>query len=452
MKTLSKKQLAAVSLGNLGHGLLTGLVMSWLIYFFNPTVESGIAPLLPSGTFFFGLLTALGLIKALGHVFDAITDPFVASRSDRSTNPHGRRLPFMRKTAIPFGLLTALVFISPVAGESIVNALFLALMLYTYYFVFTLYIVPYNALLPELVTDDRGRVSMFTMTSLTFILGTGLAYLAPFVKDILAGALAMNATDAWRLTIAVLAVLAIPALLSPVWALRDEKQYVKSKPSAVNMKDSIKQTFKYRDFRVFVIADLVYFIALAFFQAAMGYYVTVLLKMDEAMSTPAFIITMVISVCFYPLINLMARKLGKKKTLLLGFTLFTIAYVLVALFGMLPLPTLAQAGVAFVIVALPLGIFGILPNAVVSDLAEHDTRKTGETRQGMFFATRSFVFKLGQSVAFLVIPTVAAIGAQQGALVGETGVRLTAVIAAVFCAVGLAVFALYNEKRVRDEN
>jgi preprotein translocase subunit SecG len=38
--------------------------------------------------------------------------------------------------------------------------------------------------------------------------------------------------------------------------------------------------------------------------------------------------------------------------------------------------------------------------------------------------------------------------ASGGAVAGTLGVRLTAVVAAVFCAIGLALFLLYDEKRV----
>jgi len=446
MKKITKGRMAAVSMGNFGHGLLTGLVMSFLIYFYQPTAESGLPVLIPTALIF-GVVSILGLIKAFGHVFDAITDPLVASLSDRCKHKEGRRIPFMKYMAAPFAILSAFVFISPINHSSYINALFLAIILYGYYFVFTMYLVPYNALLPELVQDPSDRINMYTMTSFTFILGTGCAYLVPLIVGILTGN-GMVPITAWRITFTVLCVIAFIALMIPVWAIK-EKEYVISKPSHVKTIESIKQTFHYRNFRIFVFADLVYFISLAFFQAALGYYVVVLLGLDQGIITYVFIATMALSVLFYVPVNILTKKIGKKNILLTGFVLFIIGYVIVSLFNKESnVPALAQASIAFLPVAIALAIFGILPNTIVSDLAEYDTAISGEQRQGMFFAARSFVFKLGQSVAFLVIPSVASIGKATGSEVGDQGVRLTAIIATLFCTIGLVVFAFYNEKKV----
>ena len=53
---------------------------------------------------------------------------------------------------------------------------------------------------------------------------------------------------------------------------------------------------------------------------------------------------------------------------------------------------------------------GILPQAVVADIAEADRIKTGENREGMFYAARTFAFKLGQSVAMLIFTSLAKVG------------------------------------------
>lgn len=446
MKKITSKQMFAISMGNFGHGILTGIVMSHLIYFYQPTAESGLPVLIPTNLIF-GFISILGLIKAFGHIFDAITDPIVASISDRSTNPLGRRIPIMKKTAIPFAILSALVFFSPINDSSYINGIFLAVILYSYYLIFTMYIVPYNALLPELVQEGKQRLTLYTMTSLTFILGTGAAYLVPSVVAVFKS-MGLIPVTAWRITFVILCVIACITLLIPTWTIK-EKEYVTSVPSHINTKESIKKTFQYRDFRIFVASDLVYYIALAFFQGALGYYVVVLLGLEEWMMTVAFIITMTISVIFYIPVNIWARRFGKKKTLLAGFALFIIGYIIVCLFQKdSSIPVIAQASSAFLPVAIALAIFGIIPNTIVADLAEYDTALTNDKREGMFFAARSLVFKIGQSIAFLIIPAVASIGKSVGSEVGALGVRLTAIIATVFCTIGFIVFFFYDEKKV----
>jgi Na+/melibiose symporter-like transporter len=115
-----------------------------------------------------------------------------------------------------------------------------------------------------------------------------------------------------------------------------------------------------------------------------------------------------------------------------------------------------------ILAAVPLAIFGIVQNAIVSDIAEADAIETGDAKAGIFFGARTFMSKLGQTVAGLVVPSLLILGADLrstgtvivadvasgGAVTGTLGVRLTAVVAAVFCAIGLALFLLYDEKRV----
>jgi len=51
---------------------------------------------------------------------------------------------------------------------------------------------------------------------------------------------------------------------------------------------------------------------------------------------------------------------------------------------------------------LPMAIFGILPQAMVADISQSDSIATGENREGMFYAARTFAFKMGQSASLLI--------------------------------------------------
>ena len=127
----------------------------------------------------FGALTILACITGLGRVFDAVTDPLIGSLSDRCRSRDGRRIPFIRAAAIPFGITTVLTFWSPVNGESWGNAAFLFVMLMLFYLFMTMYCTPFNALIPELGTDQRTRMSISTTISFTYIAGMAIAYMAP---------------------------------------------------------------------------------------------------------------------------------------------------------------------------------------------------------------------------------------------------------------------------------
>ena len=70
--------------------------------------------------------------------------------------------------------------------------------------------------------------------------------------------------------------------------------------------------------------------------------------------------------------------------------------------------------------------------------------ETGENREGMFYAARTFSMTLGQSLAMILFSSIATIGS------GGFGYRVTAVVATLFCLMGGLVFLRYRERRVLD--
>ena len=86
-KTISKGKIWCFAIGQLGWSILSALISSWLVNYYQPdtaTIESGHALFVPQGAIFLGM-TIIGLITAFGRVFDAVTDPIIASASDRIT-------------------------------------------------------------------------------------------------------------------------------------------------------------------------------------------------------------------------------------------------------------------------------------------------------------------------------------------------------------------------------
>ncbi len=156
LKKLSSGKVWCFAVGQFGWSVLAALISSWLVNYYQPdktAIENGQTLFLPEGRVIFGILTILGAITAFGRVFDAVTDPLVASASDKCKSKDGRRIPFMRMAAVPFALCCILTFWSPVNGTSWINAAFLFVVITLFYLFMTMYCTPYNALIPELGTD-----------------------------------------------------------------------------------------------------------------------------------------------------------------------------------------------------------------------------------------------------------------------------------------------------------
>jgi GPH family glycoside/pentoside/hexuronide:cation symporter len=434
----------AYSMGQFGWSLLSGIVATYLIFYYIPTNISGIPVSIPQIQFF-GFLTIIGLIMMLGRLFDAITDPWIATLSDRSTAKKGRRISFMQRAAIPFAFFTVAVFYHPVVSESWINVVFLTVNLLLFYLFLTMYVTPFIALLSELGHNPKERLNLSTYISVTWFLGFAVASQAPTLWGILEN----NGLDkvwAMRVAFSVLALIGLLFLFIPVIFI-DEKRYCLSEPSNVKMLDSIKATFKNKFFTIFVISDLVYWVAITVFQSALIYYVTILLSLPEDTTGTLLVLLGLGSFIFYLPVNLISQKFGKKSLLMFAFVMFIATYVFGAFLGTLPFVTMGQAYVLVGLGMFPMAVFGILPNAVVADIAEYDAIKTGVRREAMFFGTRTFMSKMGQMISMLVISSLLLIE-RNGS--NEIGIRLTAVAAAIFCLFGLIMLLFYDEKKVLE--
>ena len=98
--------------------------------------------------------------------------------------------------------------------------------------------------------------------------------------------------------------------------------------------------------------------------------------------------------------------------------IFTCAFAFAGALGSAVLgfiPAMAQGLVLSVVGAIPMAAFGILPQAIVANIADASSKTTGQDRQGMFYAARTFAMKMGQSVAMLLFTGVSTIGMASGA-------------------------------------
>jgi len=458
MKTrrLTKKEMIIFAIGQLGWSILSGIIGAWFVTFYLPTsgdLNEGAKQFIPSGLIIAGILTVLGLITALSRVFDAVTDPLIASLSDRSKNPKGRRIPFMRIAAIPLAVVTVLLFCAPVPdlSKSGINIAWISIFVVLFYLFMTMYCTPYNALISEFGKTQEDRMFISTAISLTFFAGTMLAY-TPFVfAGMLKGAVGFNWS--YRICFIVLAVIACVCMLIPTFKLK-EKDFVDTKPSEANMFKSLAATFKNKSFRVFALSDIMYWVGLTLFQTGLPFFVKVSMKLDES-NTMLFMGGMtILSACFYPFVSALVRKFGKKKLVITGFLGLALAYTVTALIGVLPFLTGMLPGIIIcIIAAFPMALLGIIPQAIVADVAEADGIETGENREGMFFAARTFAMKWGQALAMLVFTSLAILGTTQDLksndlTASEFGLRIIAIVAVAFCALGAVILALYKEKKV----
>ncbi len=441
---LGKKIIYAV--GQLGWSLASFSVGNLLVYFYLPPEESS-NPIFPAYVYqgyVIGVLTIIGLIYAFGRLWDAITDPIIATMSDRSTSPFGRRRKFLAISALPFALLGILSFIPPVKAVSVWNAVWLFVVVTLFYWFMTMYVTPFFAWLSELGHNPNERLFLSTLISITWAIGFALGSQAVALQSMLERDYGLDSTTAFQTVMVIFGGVSLILMILPVLFI-DERRYCEPNVSNEGTIEAVHSAFKNKNFVFFTVSDLMYWVALTFITTGLVYYVTVLLELDKSVYSQYMLLLFALSFIFYVPVNLIAKKIGKKKLMIIAFVLYSLVYVFLSILGWLPIDKNIQGYLVILFTSMPLAIFGILPNAIIADIAEADGIQTGNFKAGIFFGARTFMSKIGQMIAALMFPSLILLGKTPG---NDVGVRITCVVAFIFCLAGLILFLKYDEHKV----
>ena len=448
--TLPKSKMIRYCLSDIAKGLFNGMIGNYLLYFFQPTVKSGLPNLLPQNKLL-GFLTVMAVLTGLSKVVDAVTDPWVANLSDKCTHKDGRRMPFLRYAAVPYALSVWLIFMAPFTPGSVANVLWVGFFLVTYYTAYTFFFIPRNALVPEIIPDAKDRVGYYGISTAFFMGSSSFMYAATLFVDLIKKQ-GINPLWSWRIVFTIFAVIGLVCLLLGATAFR-EKDYVDGnvKPKQ-SFLASAKTIFQNKSFVRFFAGDMFSYLSMAFFQTAMLYYITMLLNVPESQSFLVMLSAIGVALCLFPVIIKFSKKYGKKTMLVAASVIFTIVFAFIY-FG----DKLSALVVGYelylglfmgVVVAFPFAAINILPQSCMSDIIQKDSIENGVNREGFFSATKTFIEKIAYSLAMMVVSSVLAIGAPAGESVGMLGVKLTGVFAGVFSLVSLLFFIWYDEKSV----
>ena len=445
MKKLTTGKIFALCMGNFARGMINGIVTTYLLTFFIPTNAKTTLP-----QFFLSAALVMAIIRGIGTIVDAVTDPWVANLTDNSKHKLGRRIPFMRLAAIPYGLCCLLIFFPPVNGTSYLNAVWVGVLLILYYLFSTLYNIPYSALQAEIVTDPKRRVFLYTIDSLLYVISNALVFCTSMLKGMLMGA---GIPEIWALRIPFIICCTggIIAALIPAFAIR-EADYIVQKPYSQPLGEALKAIFSYKNFTIITIGYLVMWVAFTFFNTAQVYYITNLLALPDIWVTIVTVISIGVGVCTYPLVNILARKVGKKPMLLGACVTYVCLYGAIYSYELVISLIGAQAFALVIgfVIAMPIAVTNIIPASMFADLAQYDTIKTGKNRAGMFLAARNFANKLCQSIVVIACALLLGKGADGTGAATAQGVQATALVACLFVGCALGIYFFYNDKEIAE--
>lgn len=429
--------------GMMGWSIMINLISVILVYLYAPPSGSGV-PILISQAVILGIFNLISIVTVSGRLADALWDPFIAQQSDKSTHKKGRRIPFMKWAIIPSFIFCCLIFFPLHKEPGNVNVLWLAFTLAAFYIASTTFIIPYNALLPELAPDSHDKVRLSSWQSAGYVFGIGVASNAFNIADLLQkNGIASNRLQSVQFTVILLAALAALCMAVCTFFI-DEKKYSESKPSTVPLRTALKQTLTNKNFILFIAADMSYFIGVTIITSGLLYFVTVLLHLPETIGNKLMITMILVSFIFYPVVNRLSDRIGKKSIVIFSLLLLALVFAGIFFLGKIDLNAKLQIYTLIIIAAIPVASLNILPVAILGDIIAKDSRDTGSDKEAIYFAVRYFFVKMAQTLGIALFAMMLIYGKD---INHDLGIRLNGVLGFVLCVTAAIVFSKFKEVR-----
>lgn len=431
----------AYTCGMLGWSVLVNIIGVVLPYFYLPPSNSGLISLIPP-VIILGVFNLLAIITSAGRLLDAFYDPFIGQLSDSSKSKMGRRTPFMLISVIPAIVFCCLVFHPFVRAQNSGNAWWLTITLILFFVSSTTYIIPYNALMPELAHTSEDKVRLSTFQQIGFVLGIVISASVNNIADWFQHFLQLEQRiDALQYAIWSLSGIAALFMFIPAICI-NEKKYCQAQPSTLPLLHAVKQAFANKNFRYYVSADFSYYMALYIITSGMLYFLTVLCGLPGSMGIVLMATMVGVSLLFYPVINIIAKKFGKKRVVMFSFLMLAGIFVFIYFLGKLPVSPTVQIYAMIILTGFPLASLGILPPAILAEIAQEDAQQTGENKEGLYFAVKYFAVKLGQTFGISLFAMLTLYGKDPG---NDFGLRLNGVFGAALCILAAVSFSRFKE-------
>jgi glycoside/pentoside/hexuronide:cation symporter, GPH family len=315
-----------------------------------------------------------GLVVFAPKAWDVLLNPWIGSRSDRTTHRWGPRRPWMLAGGLALPLLFVLVFAGPAAPPGPAGA-WVAVTFLLAATAYGCFQVPYVAQPAEITLDPGERATLMSWRVAALALGILVAGAgAPAVVDLAGGGRAGYLAMA-----GFVAVLLAVGMLGAVVGTRSAPTLTRVR-SEGRLGTTLRLAGRSRPFRVLLTGFVVQALGIGVMLAGVPYYSRQVLG-DPAAGSLLFAALVAPAVLVMPLWLRMSRRTGKRTGLLVASALFTAAAAGLAV---------GDAGgtgpVVALVVLVGVGYAGMqmFPLAMLPDVIAADEAASGERRAGVF--------------------------------------------------------------------
>ncbi|EAW30219.1 sugar transporter, glycoside-pentoside-hexuronide (GPH):cation symporter family protein [marine gamma proteobacterium HTCC2143] len=359
----------------------------------------------------------MGLLFGLSRIWDAVSDPLVGFLSDRTSSRLGRRRSWMAGGVVPAALLFIMLFSSPIYLSGNDQIIWIGISIFAFYTAMTCILVPHYSLGAEISRDADGRNKLFGTRHAFETVGAILALVAVGWLTVVE----RNGFAAIRSTAEVLswlagAVLAISVIVM-VQRTRESESTTESDKTGVDRSSNSDPTYPsgagvfsaYQNIwrnphaRLIMWVTFIEYNGIAVISATCLYVAQYV--MGNIMLGPVIIITYLLASTFsVPLWIRLSRRYGKVKLWLYAMVFTAPSFGAMFTLAFIESPSI-QLGL-MIVLALASGLASGCSNTIgpslLSDVIDADELKTGERKEGAYFALWNFAKKGATGVTLMV--------------------------------------------------
>ncbi|MBV4440577.1 MFS transporter [Clostridium tyrobutyricum] len=376
MKRLSLKEKISYGLGDFGNGFMFDLGQAYLLKFYTDVV--GLPGVVAGGIFVFS------------KIFDAFMDPIAGSAVDSRKNigKNGRFRPVMFYSSIILAILTVVTFFTPdVSSRGKLIYAYVSYMLWGLLYSFTN--VPYGSLGSVMTQDvqDRSQLASFRQAgSVGALLITGVIFM-PIVTRF------SNPKVGFPVAAAIMGTIGVCAFFV---TFKNTKESVKieRKNEKITPRSFATAVFTNKPLLVLILMT-VFSISAYNIKTAMIIYFCQYYLGNVSLLPYVNFISIGCSVIGIISMPYLVKKLGKKKTAILGFAMSFIADGLNFILPVNIVVFTILLSISFIGISIPNGVTW----AFVSDVIDYGQWHTGVRREGITYSAFNFSRKVAQSIA-----------------------------------------------------
>lgn len=380
-------KIAAYSAPTVGVGYMYLLIGLYIMKF-----STDVLPISPA---------IMGTIFGVSRVWDAISDPLVGYYSDKTQSSLGRRRSWLLLSMLPIAAMFVMVFSPPASLTGAGLVVWMAVGVIGFYSAMTLFMVPHLSMGPELSSDYHERSRLYGFRHAAYTVGSIIALIS---MQLLINAEQVSEAQV-RDTAFELSALAgiVTALLIAVAVVKLKERPDYQGRVGQTPFGAFKDVWGNPHARLVIVVTFIENIGSAVI-ALLTLYVCQYVVGTPSLAPLIILTYMIPSSLSVPLWIPLSRRVGKIRLWMFSMMLTGLSFG-----GMFVLPFLDaiedRTLVIFVLAffaGLSAGCGGTIAPSVQSDIIDYDEFKTGERKEGSYFAAFNFVQKSATGVMILI--------------------------------------------------